>query len=942
MDTESAFNLLGLERGESLDAINATYREQKAILEEKAERAPTPGLRDKYQQALQKLDEAVEVLFNEKEDFSSLPVLSPSTSTSTTAGSEEVDSAPVVSDTNYASVPTIKRPRLKKTPIIVGVLCLCIVCGAPLWWFLSETRERQSQFDELLALVSQLELSSSADQQRAVELSVSAFPSHSLDDYDAEIKKAWEVKRRLISDHQEITDERMRLAKIEKEKKDAANRLRMEQEQAALLDAEMDELRRRFNGLEHRRKVMAAASRSDADKIREHENAQRSATTLKIYHEKLLALLVKRHAWMEQELISNPAWLALTNAKDFIRDKNVPLAAEELNAAEVALGKLEKTAEGEEVAGIIEPLWRWCVDNWHRGSREFVPVFLQTYSAPDAFLVEFQKSMDGFIVIGESIPSGANSRVSLAKLLYGANHPLAKQWSVDLQKATRAMELFAIGAKWREPNMRLPDDYDEVLGAMRALVGEDNLQYASLNRYITELIQKHDKYHEVLIDTQYNLSQKLTAMKSHNDIARSVSQNQLSSFNTAVISGINLYIKSKLVSIDDRVRECDALHALSSHYGLNGIKSNQLSKRAIGEGSLFYYCKTGNWERVSAFYHQCKKDGWDEAAKYVERNHPNATWRTQQYFRSECKSFNSDNTGLSYSKDGGVLAVYGGSDCAIFKLNPKPSSYHTYSTPSSIRAIALADDRRSFVLGGSEKTGKRKWGYRPYLCRFDENLYGKGTNRAIGSNKDSMIMDMSISLDSQLLLVVYQSDPPELWNLENGRKYCEFAKGLTKSGGYNSGVIAGLDTRIVLGGTDGIHIFELPEDRKLYSKGLTKSKDISAVVSRWEKIVKLPNQKEVAYYSGGGCFAINVDDGTQREFPNNSGGGIYVFTPDGRHMIFVGTIGGHAGLCFLNLETRKLDGFKHFKGVQALGVNPQGTNIAVYSSSNMIYILEKE
>ena len=156
MDIDEAYRLLGLSSDANEQQRHEAYEAQQQALREKIAKAPTPGLRVKYESGLETLQQAIEVV-EESLDDSALPVLQPQL----TEGKTEAKGLPpemIASAAASAPAPnTVQAPGSKgytKEIIIAVILVAACVAGGYFYWQHTEDlriKEEQRIENERLA-----------------------------------------------------------------------------------------------------------------------------------------------------------------------------------------------------------------------------------------------------------------------------------------------------------------------------------------------------------------------------------------------------------------------------------------------------------------------------------------------------------------------------------------------------------------------------------------------------------------------------------------------------------------------------------------------------------------------------------------------------------------------------------------------------------------------
>ncbi|PXA03501.1 hypothetical protein DDZ13_10980 [Coraliomargarita sinensis] len=148
MTPDEAYVILGIEPTVSETERHEAFKKKQQALEAKLAKAPTPGLKEKYRQAVKQLEEAIE-LIELSEDGGLLPSLAPDKGQESVISSPKVD-AELPSSGNEAATPVSpgkrsggSKPSHKKEFILMALILLLLSGGFAYWWFRLELPKRE-------------------------------------------------------------------------------------------------------------------------------------------------------------------------------------------------------------------------------------------------------------------------------------------------------------------------------------------------------------------------------------------------------------------------------------------------------------------------------------------------------------------------------------------------------------------------------------------------------------------------------------------------------------------------------------------------------------------------------------------------------------------------------------------------------------------------------
>ena len=477
MTPDEARTLLSLNAEASSAQRLEAHARLKGELETKLGRAPTEGLKAKYRDAITRLDQAIEVL-EIAGMGADLPALAPSRPLAAPAA------VPAPTASAMSARPQLVSPP-SKTPMYLAITAAAVIAVGGVGWFMHHQSTRNAAATALTTLITGLKPDAQADEIRNVAAAAADFPAGFADDYQAAVKSAWTGKEKALG---------ARATQIGAEEKARAEG--DAKRSAMLLDDRLTEGKRRLNTLEQVKVAFDESVRQAERQVSDLKSTERDVSKTagwQLAYVRQERIGRERYLeWLNGQKVSNPAWVNLANAADFLRDKKIEATELEIADADKSLARLREQQKTEESNLISDPLWKSSLAAWLSGGDESVGEYVSRMSVNQAALTELRESLDYLNKPGEELKPDSDRRIALLMRLVGepdeqvVSARAEQVRRLEIQSTIQALEV------WNSDAMRLPEKGTTTVDRLAKSVGTADARVIAGRALVEKAIAARD------------------------------------------------------------------------------------------------------------------------------------------------------------------------------------------------------------------------------------------------------------------------------------------------------------------------------------------------------------------------------------------------------------------------------------------------------------------
>ncbi len=255
-----------------------------------------------------------------------------------------------------------------------------------------------------------------------------------------------------------------------------------EARRAALrLDEKINESTRRLNSVSKLKAnfddLMRDTERAISDLKNSEREAAKSSGWQAAYIQQERASTERFLAALKEQQRTNPAWVAIENARGFINAKKPEQAEPELGKAEQALTQLPDLHASDRTLLILDPLWKNASEVWMAGNDGPVGEYLSRFSVSAAAQKSLRDSLLFLNQRSETLVAEAPRRIALLARVVGEQDDQVQSAKNEQSRRESIARLSKRFNDWKVDEWKNPVEVEQCLKELSQLAGINEKSY---------------------------------------------------------------------------------------------------------------------------------------------------------------------------------------------------------------------------------------------------------------------------------------------------------------------------------------------------------------------------------------------------------------------------------------------------------------------------------